>query len=93
MTAVRVRLADASPAGIARVLDGAQSDEEAWDGLSQINAIGRTNRTRSSIEAMREAVERDRQWFDEQLDNRTRDAEGAIEARANWQAVVDRLLQ
>ena len=42
---------------------------------------------------MREAVERDRQWFDEQLDNRTRDAEGAIEARANWQAVVDRLLQ
>ena len=32
---------------------------------------------------MREAVERDRQWFAEQLDNGTRDAERAIEARAN----------
>ncbi len=38
MTAVRARLAGVSPEGIARVLEGAQSDEEAWDGLSQINS-------------------------------------------------------
>ena len=57
------------------------------------NTTGRTNRLRSKIDTLREAVERDRQWFDEQFDHRTSAADDAIEAHANWQAVVDRLLQ
>ena len=54
---------------------------------------GRTNRLRSNIDELREAVEPDRQWFDGQFDQRRSAAEDVIEAHANWQAVVDCLLR
>ena len=56
------------------------------------NTKGRTNRLRWNIDELREAVEPDRQWFDRQFDQRRSAAEDAIEAHANWQAVVDCLL-